>query len=357
MLACEAVSLDTDPEAEPMVEPDRRSAYFDVFLDPDARACSPTLERLDAELERLSSALGVGVDSEEPIELHYGGQSVDERCRTEPDVLEYFGGGCTDEDGRWIAAQPGVEGHGIVHALRRRAGLVGPGYWEEGLATYLGTWRPYAPLRVWAAGEQDPSASLRSGGHLSHVDHLEAAHFIAYLEETHGADDLRWLSRLLGEGADPGAAIEEVFEATLEDVEMRWLAEADRMYELGPLCDEHIAVGADLLVLHGEIGCEIPGVLGPGMDAEVDTFQGPRYCFDTPDATTLTVTVRGSEEHGVVQARSITTERGCPAYEPNLGADIPAGRTLGLETQGCRWSVMYLSGLEGDVYEIELSLK
>jgi hypothetical protein len=87
----------------------------------------------------------------------------------------------------------------------------------------------------------------------------------------------------------------------------------------------------------------------------VDTFRGPQYCLETPPNTTLT-TVRGSEEYGVVPARSLASDA-CPAHEPNLGTNVVAGTDYDFETRGCTWSVMYVSTLEGDEYEIELSVQ
>jgi hypothetical protein len=153
--------LDALDPSEPAPEPDVRSTYLDVFLDSDARICGPTLERLDAEVERLAEALGVIPNPEQPIVLHYGGDwAVKERCDIELEVGELMWGGCTQGAGLWNTAQPGAESHELVHALRVREGLVGPPYWEEGLATYYGTWRPYAGFRVWASGDLEPSKSL-----------------------------------------------------------------------------------------------------------------------------------------------------------------------------------------------------
>lgn len=210
---------------------------------------------------------------------------------------------------------------------------------------------------MWASADRRPSQSLRSTEGIGQPEYTESAHFIAFLEQAYDANRVRALSRALGEGVEPDAAFQQELGASLEDVEARWLLEADQVYELGPLCDEHIAVGAEPVVIRGEIGCNVPGVLGPGPNAEVDMFGGPRYCFDAPPDTTLTVTVRGDEEHGIVQARSVTTDRGCPAHEPNLGTNVSPGLTRDFETEGCTWSVAYLSWLEGDAYEIEVSVE
>lgn len=50
----------------------------------------------------------------------------------------------------------------------------------------------------------------------------------------------------------------------------------------------------------------------------------------------------------------MTGRGGCPADEPNLGTNVVPGTDRELETQGCMWSVAYVSTLEGDAYEIEL---
>jgi hypothetical protein len=265
-------------------------------------------------------------------------------------------GGCASPDGVWIAAQPGAESHEIVHALRVREGLRGPPYWEEGLATYLGTFRPYAEYRVWASGELQPSQSLRSSELPDQAGYTESAHFIAFLDAAYGSDRLRLLSLTLGEDLEPGAAFEQALGASLESVEARWKTDADHMYELGPLCEASIEVGAEPVIIRGEIGCDVPGVLGPMGNVLVDTFRGPRYCLQTPPNTTLTVTARGSLEHGVVHARSLASDA-CPAHELNLGTNVVAGTDYDFETRGCTWSVMYISTLEGDEYEIELSVQ
>lgn len=358
-LACGESPVDDNVDAEPSPgpEPDLRSTYLDVFLDPGTRLCSPTLERLDAEVERLATALGVDTDPEERIVLYYGASSVKDRCDIDFPVGEFMWGGCAQEDGLWIAAQPRAESHEIVHALRLHAGLSGPRYWEEGLATYYGTWRPYVELRVWASGSLQPSRSLRSPEPPDQAAYMESAHFIAFLDEAYGGEALRALSRSLGEGAEPGIAFRQELGVSLEDVEARWLVEADHMYELGPLCEEEITVGSEPVVLRGEIGCEVPGVLGPGLSERMDLFRGPRYCLSTSPGTVLSVTARGSEEHGVVEARSVASDSGCPAHEPSLGTSVVPGSEREYDTQGCRWAVVYVSSLEGDAYEIELSVR
>ena len=126
------------------------------------------------------------------------------------------------------------------------------------------------------------------------------------------------------------------------------------MYDLGPLCEQHIVVGAEPVVIRGEIGCDVPGVLGPMADVMVDTFRGPRYCLETPPGTTLTVSARGSVE-GRAAARALASDA-CPANEPGLelGTDVRPGTAHDFETRGCTWYVVYVSTLEGDEYEIEL---
>jgi hypothetical protein len=346
---------DMEEAPDPLPEPDARGTYLDVYLGPGTRICRPTLERLDAEVERIAEALGVVADPEQRIPLHYGDHPVKELCDIEYEVGDFIGGGCADDDGSWIAAQPGAESHEIVHTLRIRHGLFGPAYWEEGLATYLGTRRPYAEFSVWASGDLQPSQSLRSHEYPDQAGYTESAHFITFIDQTYGSDRVRALSWALGEGTEPGAAFEQALGVSLEAVEERWKTEADHMYDLGPVCEASIAVGAEPVVIRGEIGCEVPGVLGP-MAQSIDTFRGPQYCLETPPDTTLTVTVRGALDHGVAHARSLPSAA-CPAHEPNLGTNVVAGTEHHFETRGCAWFVVYLSTLEGDEYEIELTLQ
>ena len=131
--------------------------------------------------------------------------------------------------------------------------------------------------------------------------------------------------------------------------------EADHMYDLGPLCEAAVVVGAQPVVLRGEIGCDVPGVLGPGPNRHVDVFRGPRYCLQTLPDTILTVTVRGAGDEGA-QARSVASDA-CPAHEPKLGINVVPGTSHDFETRGCAWSVAYVSSLEGDEYEIELVVR
>jgi hypothetical protein len=168
-------------------------------------------------------------------------------------------------------------------------------------------------------------------------------------------DEVRTLSRALGEGVEPGVAFQEVLGSSLETVEERWKTDADRMYDLDPPCDASIVVGAEPVVIRGEIGCDVPGVLGPTGNVLVDTFRGPRYCLQTPPNTTLSVTARSSGEVGVVEAYALASDA-CPAHEPSLGlgTNVVPGTSHDFETRGCTWSVVYVSSLEGDEYEIEL---
>jgi hypothetical protein len=353
--ACGEAPAEEDPDFDdtPELTPDVSGTYLDIVLGSSGLICQPTLERLDAEVERLAEALGVTPDPEQRITLYYSDDAVKELCDIDLEVGNFLLGGCAQRDGLWIAAQPGAESHELVHTLRLREGLFGPPYWEEGLATYHGTLRPYGPYRVWASGDLQPSQWLRSSELPDQAGYTESAHFIAFLDRTYGADRVRAISRSLGEGVEAGVAFQQVLGASLEEVEERWKNEADPMYELGPLCEADIVVGAEPMVIRGEIGCDIPGVIGPGPARSANVFRGPRYCLQTPPNTTLTVTVRGSIEHGVVQASSLASDA-CPANEPNLGTNVVAGTALDFETRGCTWSVDYVSTLEGDEYEIEL---
>lgn len=356
-VACGQASdeLGLDDPSEPPPTPDVRSTYLDVFLGAEGRICPPTLERLDAEVERLAEALGVPLDAEQRITLHYSDEAVKDRCNIELEVGEFLLAGCTHPDGDWIAAQPGVESHELVHALRVREGLVGPPYWEEGLATYHGTLRPYGAHRVSAGGVRQPSQSLRSSAVPDQVGYDESAHFIAFLDRTYGADQVRTLSRWLGEGVEPGVAFEQLLDASPEAVEERWKIEADPAYELGPLCEADVVVGAEPVVLRGEIGCDVPGVIGPGPPRSADVFRGPRHCLHTPPATTLTVIARSSNDDGVVEVGSVASDA-CPAHDTS-DTNVVAGRQLDFETRGCTWSVAYASTIEGDAYEIELVVR
>jgi hypothetical protein len=347
--------LHPDEMPEPPPDPDVRGTYLDVYLSQGARICRPTLERLDTEVERIAEALGVPLDPEQRIALHYGDWAVKELCDVEYEVGDFFGGGCADDNGLWIAAQPSAESHEIVHALRVREGLRGSPYWEEGLATYYGTSRPYGPFSAWPSGDLQPSQSLRSSEVPDEAGYTESAHFIAFLDQAHGSERLRELSQLLGADIEPGTAFQQALGASLEDIEARWKTEADHMYDLGPICEQSIVVGANPVVIHGRIGCDVPGVLGPMANVMVDTFRGPRYCLETAPSTMLTVTARGSDEHGMVYAHALASDA-CPADEPSLDlvANVRPGTSRDLETRGCTWSIDYVSTLEGDEYEIEL---
>ena len=353
--ACaDEMTEEPDEMTEPLPPPDVRGKYLDVYLSQGARICRPTLERFDAEVERIAEALGVAPDPEERIVLHYGDWAVKELCDIEAEVGEFRRGGCADVDGQWIAAQPGVESHEIVHILRVRADLVGPAYWEEGLATYYGSSRPYGEFSVWPSGNLHPSQSLRSSEYPDQAGYTESAHFISFIEQTYGSEKLRMLSTALGADVEPGAAFQHVLGTSVEDVEARWKAEADHMYDLGPLCESTIVVGEEPLVIRGEIGCDVPGVLGPMSSS--GHFRGPRYCFETPPGSTLTVTTRGLDVHSATHARALSSDV-CPANEPNIGTNVPVDVEHDFETRGCEWSVTYVSRLEGDEYEMELVLR
>ncbi len=351
---------DLDEMTEPLPPPSVRGKYLDVYLSDGDRICPPTLERLDSEVERISEALGLPPpDPEERIVVHYGYAAVDERCNANWVPGAIMAAGCAHTDALWIAAQPGTESHELVHHLRQREDLVGPRYWEEGLATYIGAKRPYRPVDVRADRDGDLAVSLGNPLFLDPDNYGESAHFIAYIEQTRGSDVLRTLSTTLAY-LEPGAAFQQVLGASVEAVEAEWKADSDINYHLELPCESNIEVGEEPVVVRGRIGCDVPGVLGPGPGASEmeEVFRSPLYCFRTPPDSTVTVTVRGSD-HATVTARALPNDL-CPDYRVNLVAYMRSGETREIATHGCEWSLTYVAVFEGgdvrDDYELELSL-
>jgi hypothetical protein len=351
---------DLDDMTEPLPPPDVRGKYLDVYLSDGNRICPPTLERLDSEVERISEALGFPPpDPEERIVVHYGYAAVDERCNADRLPEQPRASGCASADALWIAAQPGTESHELVHHLRQREDLQGPRYWEEGLAVFVGGHRPYTIYDVGADREGDLAASLGNPLLFDPGDYAESAHFIAYIDQTRGSDVLRTLSTTLVH-VEPGAAFQQVLGASVQAVEAEWKAESETTYHFELPCESTLEVGEEPVVVRGEIGCDVPGVLGPGPgpSGSQELFRSPLYCIRTPPDSTLTMSVLGSD-HAEVIARALPNDL-CPDYHINYVAYLASGETRDIATYGCEWSITYVSvfesGDESDEYEIELSL-
>jgi hypothetical protein len=355
--ACVDDRSDPDATPEPLPPPDARGEHIDVYLGEGARICPSTLERLDAEVERLSEVLAATLpEPEERIVLHYGDEAVKERCDVELEVGEFVRAGCTSAEGRWIAAQPGAESHELVHYLRVREELVGPPYWEEGLATYHGGLRPHREHIVAPDGGTGPAPSLRSALAPTRLaDYAESAHFVAFLHATHGDDRLRTLSSTLAY-VDPDAAFQQVLGRSLDDVVATWELDAAPEYVLEPACESRLVVGEAPVVLRGEIGCDVPRVIGPGPYASNEVFRGPLHCLQTPPDAILRVTVRGADDRGHVVAHARSSDA-CPTHDPFVDRHVMTGSAEEIPALGCEWSITYVSTLEGGNYEIELVLQ
>jgi hypothetical protein len=50
---------------------------------------------------------------------------------------------------------------------------------------------------------------------------------------------------------------------SLEEVEEQWTLEAPYQYDLELPCESTVVVGEAPVVIRGEIGCDVPGALGP----------------------------------------------------------------------------------------------
>jgi hypothetical protein len=187
-----------DEPEPPRDPPDAQSAYVDLYLDEDIRACGRQLDAYDQFIERIFEVWTGSSPDDFRVDVHV---STEPRC---PSSLS-----CADPHGVYLATRFG-EYHELVHAMHFATdGLSAPSI-DEGLAEALGPGHPLAGegyanpgLAVDVLFEKSPTASAYG----------PYALLTRFLLDRHGADAYRTYFRGM---ADPGQRAPEDFEREFE---------------------------------------------------------------------------------------------------------------------------------------------
>jgi hypothetical protein len=167
------------------------------------QVCGGTLEYLDHRAGQLKARFG----ATHTIDYYWLPDGVESWCPKIDPIM-----GCTvrhEVFSTWVPHQ-----HELVHTMSSM-----PGVLEEGLATHWGDSWPAVPLapREWLHEHLTGDADDISGPN----EYARAAHFMAYLSETHGWESLLQLDASLHSRSKPEAverAIFDVYGVTSSDL-------------------------------------------------------------------------------------------------------------------------------------------
>lgn len=289
--------------------------------DPE-QVCGGSKGYLDLHAQRLLSHFG----SDSPVEFYFL-EDVSSLCGSKLDVI-----GCAEPGVVYSESVPHF--HEVVHA-RPGDGL--PPVLEEGLATYFGD--PY-PIRSQSSRERliefltDNPRGIENSN-----DYARAAHFVAFLVETHGLDSLRELDSRLSPTDSPStlaSAVSETYGQTLDLLLTAYegYPECSGVVDVNLLCDSPgIAPDGVITTIDRSLDCSAPDILGPrdGMIFSSDVIE-----LQPTVAGTRTLRLSGpdAEIGGYVLIRRCgpCPENGVGKINPGVSLisedELPAGRYL-----------------------------
>lgn len=227
-----ALSLVPSCSEEGVVVSAQETEHFEISS--EARVCRGTLElieRVAGEAALLHGAPVVDVT----VPLALGEQAVEVNCADQ--ALEFQAGGCAQGDGvdTRVYTTMGLVLHEVVHAVRRRDGVRGPAFLEEGLAE----------LASGSAGREYGVAFDAAGWTGSLEDIAAAEGPIAFEELYLVAPHLfAWMTSLdagaLEAISSPGLGVDDlgaVMGLTMEELEDSWRGSSEGVYWRGRPCD------------------------------------------------------------------------------------------------------------------------
>jgi hypothetical protein len=224
-----------------------------------------------------------------------------------------------------------------VHAVRLQHGFKTVPFIEEGLATMLGTARPFVPFsaRVTASNpDLNPILFLdRDWDQATFSDYVVGAHFLHWTDTAYGRDpflDFLWSDDL--RVAQSSEAIQAAFAAsigeTMLDAQTRWSDEAEREATFSDLCwgMDTATLPAEGLHVQASACCSDPTV----EQSEPPWLNVGRRCFTVPDSMELTATLDAAE------GELILRPDGC--YGPVVTLD--PGETITFTATPCVWQAL-----------------
>lgn len=246
-----------EPEPPPIVW-EGEHVRFGTDAD-ESTLCAGTLPYLDGAVGHLKEIFG---RPDARVDYYWMPEGTEPYCRRD-------GNGCTNDGG--VFTRYPIHQHELVHAIRYPGGLYLP--LEEGLAEAHGDdWDRFTIQGDIRDLLQDPA-----DGYIPGQGYGLAAHFVSYLETTHGLDALLELdaaTRYEGSYSQAEAAFEQVYDRSLDaeiaDYEAEYpgcdtLAFRDKAFD----CSRNVVaaptdVGGELDMIVS-LACDDPTVLGPRL--------------------------------------------------------------------------------------------
>jgi hypothetical protein len=246
-----------EPEPPPIVW-EGEHVRFGTDAD-DSTLCAGTLPYLDGAVGHLKEIFG---RPDARVDYYWLPEGTESYCRR-------GGNGCTNDGG--VFSRYSIHQHELVHAIRYPGGLYLP--LEEGLAEAHGDdWDRFSIQGDIRELLQDPA-----DGYLPGPGYGLAAHFVSYLETTHGLDALIELdaaTRYEDSYSQAEAAFERVYDRSLDAEIAAYEAEypgcdsrvfRDKSFD----CSRNVVTAPTELEAELEVtvsmACDDPAVLGPRL--------------------------------------------------------------------------------------------
>ncbi len=215
------------------------------------QVCGGTLEYLDHRAGQLKARFG----ATQTIDYYWLPDGVDRLCPGFDEVA-----GCVVDGevfSEWVPHQ-----HELVHTMSSM-----PQVLEEGLATHWGDSRMLSSMapREWLHEHLQGRINDISGHH----EYARAAHFVAFLSETHGWESLVQLNNLLGDRSKPNAverAIFDVYGVSSSELLAAYdeYPDCDGVVDVSFACEgEPVPFGHEQPVLERVVDCSSETAIGP----------------------------------------------------------------------------------------------
>lgn len=199
-------------------EPDARSEYVDLYLDPGLEVCGGQLASYDGFIEKLFDVWGgTAVPSDFRVAVH-----ARRRARCD-------GHSCASPGNTWLFGDPG-QYHEIGHVIHYQLDGQSVAALEEGTAEALGSlggiaWRESQLASV--------SRDFLYASELSATEYPHAAMFTRFLADRHGAPSFRSFFRRMGELDHPD---QHAFDSAFQDIFAESVDAAWAEFVSGPRC-------------------------------------------------------------------------------------------------------------------------
>ena len=229
--------------------------------------CAGTLDSLDAHVKDVERSL-MGTVTRDPLRIYWMTDGIAGFCRD-------GSSGCFFPGTRVLFAHGPSIAHEVVHAVLDSGGETY--FVEEGMAEVFSGSGVFFDATAREGSLSDGLALSRSDYRNGALDYASAAHFVRWVQTAKGFPGMLRLAKDVGDdanGARLRRTIEDMFETSLDQVEVQYRESAPRVYR--SLYDDRIPVNGGSAATRGierELDCESPKTHGPLWDDSPGMFR------------------------------------------------------------------------------------